>query len=205
MKNLTKCFLVILISVISFQINAQTTTRLKGGLNLATQSTEVGGDFKMNPGFHAGFAVDIPLADFLSLEPGLLFETKGTKYSTVEQGIPVEIKMHLFYVDMPLVLKGIYDFGNNKKVYVAFGGYFGVGLFGKIKASATYQGESETIKMTVPWGDGGYSRIDGGLEFGGGFELNKFLIGVSYDLGLANLEDAGTRNRVFKISIGFIY
>ena len=57
---------------------------------------------------------------------------------------------------------------------------------------------------------GGVKRFDAGLSFGTGVSINKVYIGVSYDLGLANIlndkqwgKDYKARNRNFAITVGY--
>ena len=69
MKNLTMISMIVFISLFCIQSNAQ-TIGLKAGLNLANMLEKddddtYSNDFSMNPGFHLGVTVDIPLNDFL--------------------------------------------------------------------------------------------------------------------------------------------
>lgn len=214
MKNLTKCVLLVLISMISFQVNAQ-SLRLKGGLNLANMmekddNNTYSDDYKMNLGFHVGFVYDIPLSDILSLEPGLLIETKGFKIKESFGGISIVGKLNLVYADIPVMLKAGYELSNGMKIYGALGPYVGVGLFGKIVAKAEGERETETVEWGSDENESMIKRLDFGLGFGGGIEVNQVLVGIGYDLGLANVSpytDGGAKakHRVLKISVGYIF
>ena len=51
-------------------------------------------------------------------------------------------------------------------------------------------------------------RLDMGLTFGGGVEINAIMLGISYDLGLANIssyqqDGATSKNKVLKFSVGY--
>lgn len=216
MKNLTKVLLIFFLSIFYYQINAQ-TFGIKGGLNLANMLDKdddetYSNDYSMNPGFHLGLTVDIPFNDFLSFEPGLLFTTKGMKYEDEILGADVTAKANLYYLDIPLSLKASHDLGGGLKMFGAVGPYVGLGLSGKLKGTVEYQGEKETEEEDIKWGsdedEDDLKRLDMGLTFGGGVEINSIMIGISYDLGLSNIaayQDYGStsKNRVLKFSVGY--
>lgn len=204
------------ISIICFQANAQ-TLGIKGGFNLANMHEKdddetYSDDYTMNPGFHAGLFAEFPINEFLSFEPGLLLTTKGMKYEDDILGINVKAKVNLYYLDIPLALKASHDIGGNAKIFGAVGPYVGIGLSGKVKATAEFMGEEETEVEDIEWGsdedEDDLRRLDYGLTFGAGVEVNPVLFGISYDLGLANIssyQDFGTstKNRVLKFSVGY--
>jgi len=208
--------MIVFISLFCLQSNAQ-TFGLKAGLNLSNMLEKddddtYSNDYKMNPGFHIGATVDVPINAFLSFEPGLLFTTKGMKYEDKIMGVDVKAKANLYYLDIPLTLKASHDLGGGLKMTGAVGPYVGFGLSGKLKATAEYQGNEETEEVDVKWGndedEDDLKRLDIGLTFGGGVEINSLTIGISYDLGLSNIsayQDYGTtnKNRVLKFSIGY--
>lgn len=216
MKILTKVLAILLISFLCYHSNAQ-TVGIKGGLNLANMlekddDATYSNDYSMNPGFHLGVTLDVPFNNFLSFEPGLLFTTKGMKYEDDFMGVDVTAKANLYYLDIPLALKASHDLGGGLRMFGTFGPYIGIGLSGKIKATAEYQGQKETEEVDVEWGNDEnedyLKRLDMGLTFGGGVEINSLMIGISYDLGLLNIsayQDEGTtsKNRVLKFSVGY--
>lgn len=216
MKNLTKVLTIFLITLFCYQANAQ-TFGIKGGLNLAKVFEKDDGetysnDYSMNPGFHLGLTVDVPFNDFLSFEPGLVFTTKGMKYEEEEMGFEIKAKANLYYLDIPLTIKASHDLGGGLKMFGAIGPYLGMGLDGKVKTTVKYLGEEETEEEDLKWGndkdEDDLKRLDMGLTFGGGVEINSILIGISYDLGLSNIsayQDYGTtsKNRVLKFSAGY--
>jgi opacity protein-like surface antigen len=216
MKNLTKISIIVLISLFSLNGNAQ-TFGLKAGLSLSNMLDKdddetYSKDYKMNPGFHLGATVEVPLNEFLSFESGLLFTTKGTKYEEEIMGADLKAKVNLSYLDIPLTLKAFHDLGGGLKMYGAVGPYVGVGIGGKVKGTIEYQGETETNEEEIKWGgdedEDDLKRLDMGLTFGGGVEINLITLGISYDLGLSNIssyQDYGStsKNRVLKFSVGY--
>jgi opacity protein-like surface antigen len=216
MKNLTKISIILLISMLGLKANAQ-TFGLKAGLNLSNMLDKddddtYSNDYKMNPGFHLGATVDVPLSNFLSFESGLLFTTKGTKSETEIMGADFKARVILSYLEIPLTIKATHDLGGGLKMYGAVGPYVGVGIGGKVKGTIEYQGETETNEEEIKWGgdedEDDLKRLDVGLTFGGGVEINSIMVGISYDLGLSNIsayQDEGTtgKNRVLKFSVGY--
>lgn len=75
-----------------------------------------------------------------------------------------------------------------------------VGLFGK----GTTKVGSEEEKHDIKFGDEGVNRFGFGLNFGGGVELNKFVLSVGYDLGLTEIaKDSKSYANAIKIGLGY--
>ena len=208
MKNTTKVLLIIMISMLSFQSYAQ-SFGVKGGLSLANMLIEdedetMSDEFSMKPGFHVGGFIDYSLSDFLSVEASLLLNTKGFKW---EDGDYI-MKFKLLYLDIPIALKASYNLSDNLTMYGAVGPYLGIGLSGK--AESEYDGETD--EENIEWGNNededDLKRFEFGATFGGGVEIGAIQVGISYDLGLANISsytDYGStiKNRVLKFSVGY--
>ena len=173
-------------------------------------------DFKMRPGFNIGATAEFPLSEMFSFETGLLLSTKGFNYSLEEtemgETIKLEWNTNLLYLDIPFLAKSSFDLGYDKKIYGTFGPYVGVGISGKSKIKATFEGETETDEETIEWGSdkesSDFKRLDFGLTIGAGVEINSVLIGLNYSLGLANISpntDNGNmiNNRVLGLSVGY--
>ena len=205
--------MIILISLFCLQSNAQ-TFGLKAGLNLSNmifKDDDVNYSNELNniPGFHIGAIVDMPLNEFLSFESGLLFTTKGFKIKEEEEEVVNSIKNKLYYLDIPLTIKASHDLCKGLKIFGTAGPYVGIGLSGKAKG--TIDGVSN--EKTTDWGNSDedtFKRLEWGLTFGGGVEINSIIIGVSYDLGLSNIsanQDNGTtiKNKVLKFSVGYMF
>jgi hypothetical protein len=154
---------------------------IRGGLNVADALLEGGGftvDTKARIGFQLGVAMEVPMSDNLYFNTAMLYSSKGLKVS--DGGI--EIKVPINYLEVPLNLEYKSDAGD-ASIFVEAGPYLGIGLSGKAESGGT----SESIE----WGsaDGELKRLDLGLNFGGGVEIDRFRIGINYGLGLTNLEN----------------
>jgi hypothetical protein len=214
MKNFTKFSMILLISLFCIQTNAQ-TFGLKAGLNLSNvlekdDDGTYSDDYKMNPGFHVGGAIDVPISEVFSFESGLLLTTKGFQIEEEDMGFILKGKANLYYLDIPLTLKASYALLEGVKIFGAVGPYVGIGLSGKTKVSYEFMGEEESQEENVEWGsdeENNLKRLDMGATFGGGIEINSIMLGISYDLGLANIspnQDNGRtiKNKVLKFSVG---
>ena len=129
-----------------------------------------------------------------------------------DMGFSLKAKINLYYLDIPLTLKASHEISEGLKLFGAVGPYVGIGLIGKTKVTFEFQGEEDTEVEDVKWGSNENSddvkRLDMGLTFGAGVEIKSIMLGISYDLGLANIssyQDNGAtrKNKVLKFSIGY--
>jgi hypothetical protein len=218
MKYLVKLFVVVIaFTMITDELLAQ-NFGLRGGLNLADMllKDEDGSvDTKIKPGFHIGATAEFPISEILSFEAGLLLSSKGFKISEeIEifgETYKLEQKFNLLYLDIPLAAKARFDVGG-VKIYSVFGPYVGMGLSGKDKLKVTRNGVTEEEEeRDIEWGSDDESdlkRLDFGLTMGAGVEINSIQIGLTYNLGLANIvpfQEFGEKikNRVLGISVGY--
>ena len=205
--------MIVFISLFCLQSNAQ-TFGLKAGLNLSNMifkddDVNYSNDLNNIPGFHIGAIVDMPFNDFLSFESGLLFTTKGYKYYEESEGYNYNVKVKLYYPDIPLTIKASHDLWKGLKMFGTAGPYVGVGLSGNVKGNV----EGNNNKENINWGSSDkdtFKRLEWGLTFGGGVEINSIIIGISYDLGLSNIssyQDNGVtaKNKVLKFSVGYMF
>jgi len=210
MRNIVKVLFICLLALISVQTFAQ-KIGIQGGINLANMLIKddegtYSDEFAMNLGYNGGVTVEFGFGDLISLEAGLMADTKGFKWETDMFGTPLTTKANLLYVDLPVLLKAGLSLGP-VRVFGAAGPYIGYGITGKIKAEAG--GESESLD--VEWGDADesdFKRMDYGAKFGVGAEAMGFTFGAYYALGLANISpttDGGSKvnNRVISISVGY--
>ncbi|MDD4373672.1 MAG: porin family protein [Bacteroidales bacterium] len=206
MKNLIK----LLILVFAFSAATETfaqTFGVKAGLNLSNMLVKnddhtFSDDYKMKPGFHVGVTAEFPFSDMVSFETGLLLSTKGFKESEGD----AKFNANLLYIDIPLTARTTFDVGG-AKIYGTFGPYLSMGLSGKYK----FEDGSESEEEDVKWGSGDeddLKRLDFGLTIGAGLALNAIEVGLSYNLGLANVastSDGGfkSNHRVIGVSVAY--
>ena len=166
---------------------------IKAGLNLSVLYVpNIASDLNMNPGFHAGPVFERPVSGNISLESGIFLTTKGMKNQ--EDFNEIESKMNLYYIEVPISAKGTVDLGNSK-IYGLIGPYFGIGVGGK--TTFNFHSPDGGQIVSKPFESKNIKRLDYGIALGGGVNLNNFLLGLGYDLGLANISnDEEYYNRV---------
>ncbi|WP_313268462.1 porin family protein [Sphingobacterium sp.] len=189
---------------------AQTSYGIKAGVNFAKIKESVKGfSYTSNAttSFYVTGYADMPIANNLSIQPGVSLQGKGNKINVkdLEQvtggslGIE-DSKSELMYIEVPVNFVYSIPTGNSGSVFLGAGPYAGVG----IHAKATRGNESDSGSFS----DAGLKTFDAGLNFLAGFKLtNGFLINGGYGLGLTNIvkgaEDGSAKNRVFSVGVGF--
>ena len=226
-KSLALIFFA-LITIVTFAQNnsklankkiAEISYVVKGGLNLSNMLIKDDDgtrreDTKNKTGFNFGITAEFPISKTVDFETGLLLSTKGFRISDkkINNGITYEDKgsVNLLYIDIPLTAKTYYNIGTSR-IYGVFGPYLGVGLSGKSKSESVSINGTESDEQDVNWGSGDsddIKRLDFGLTVGAGMEMNSVLIGLSYNLGLANISGVKDHvqkinNKVLGLSIGY--
>lgn len=193
-------FVVILFSVSSFYLNAQVTTSQIVGFNFSTMEMHENNESVATDGatgIHFGLLLPITIVDHFSIQPGVLFSSKGSTYFIDS----VDISISPIYLEIPVNLE--FDIGTDAfSIALLAGTYFSCGVGGnKIESGGEAKdifygsGESKDLKL-----------IDLGFNFGTGIKIKGFLISVRYGYGLTNLfpddsSDTVLNNRVIGISL----
>lgn len=134
---------------------------------------------KWQTGLNLGFVAGIPLSDTapIYLETGLSYIEKGGKKNLAGGK---KMTYDLNYLEIPIVAKYKYDIDSDLSIQPFFGGYFGVGVSGKIKNFEEREAQSS-------FRDTNFQRFDGGLRLGCGLAYDMFYCDLTYDIGLANI------------------
>ncbi len=221
---------LLLLSVISLNlIHAQkSSVFLKGGLNLANVSINESGnidDAKMLLSFHAGIQGDIPVASFLSIQPGLLLSGKGSKTQSgnTSDANYYRATTNPIYIEMPVNIVFKAPLEKDTKFFAGAGPYIAMGIAGKRKADGKifglgfsrndnieFSNDDPTTSGEEGAGFGIIKRFDYGFNGTAGFEGKNVLFSVNYGLGLAKLQsgdnsstDDNNKHRVLSFTIGF--
>jgi hypothetical protein len=177
-----KLMYLLLVSFILFttSVNAQVTEYgLKGGLNLSNMSIEDASDKTMKAGFHAGTFVKVPFTNALSIQPEFLFSTKGVKHSFSNIVAEGETNFNLNYIEVPINL--VYNLSEDFEFHL--GPY--VGYLANVNVDA-----NTNILNFLNIDTGGnidrdhFRKFDFGLTAGLNFNLQQFVFGFKYNLGL---------------------
>ncbi len=203
-------------AILGFQVQAQTVS-IRGGLSLANMLDRdnietYSSMYSNNVGWHLGMLVDFPLGGIASLETGVVLTTKGMKVEEEFFGIGIEARARMYYLDVPVLLKVTAPISGKVDFYATAGPYMGYGMSGNIEATLRFMGMEETESEDISFGNDKekdtFKPLEFGLSFGGGLQVNAFVIGMSYDLGLTNIsvyQKQGTtvKNRILKFSVGY--
>jgi hypothetical protein len=201
--------------------------KLKGGVNLANITKDNDGNVDDANGltsFHVGAILDVPLSDFLSLQPGLLYTGKGSKTQSGQQGSTFyyKAKSNPMYVELPVNFVGKIPLTSASHFFFGAGPYAAVGVGGKNKVEGTAVGiafnreedidfsdDDPTTSQEENAGYGKLKRFDYGFNVLTGVEFGKFSLGANYGYGLAkinsgasNREDDKNKHRVLSFSLG---
>ena len=115
---------------------------------------------------------DIPLF----LETGLSYTEKGGKKTLTGKQMTYDLN----YLEIPILVKYIYDIDGHFSVQPLFGGYLSYGISGKIKNFGERHAQDSFSDTT-------FKRFDGGLRIGCGVGYDLFYADLSYDIGLSNI------------------
>lgn len=219
MNKVVKSALVALVGVLGFNANAQDLgLTVKGGLNInsVSLSEEVKG-LESKVGFHIGAAYEIPVADIISIEAGVFFDTRGLKTKEERDLIitkrTTEGNTNLYSLNIPVTGKvriGVSDIN----IFLQAGPYANILLSGTEKREvSTFTKASNTTTNTsssedIEFGENKdvKDRFDYGLTFGGGVEFKKFVLSAGYDLGLRNFAESSegkVKFNAIKIGVGY--
>jgi len=206
MKRKTLILLLTSFSI-AYQISAQVQWGIKAGGNLSAMLLKDESGYvkvKMLPGFHLGGTADLALADKFSLQPALLFTSKGftmDKDGGAEYLYDVEkIKFTGYYIELPVNFIFKPQVGNGRMLlgagpYIAYGlgGHWkaeanGVSVKGKLKFVNDISGTDSSLSgnsRTVPY----IKPFDFGANILIGYEFSKHLyFHINGQLGLLDLD-----------------
>jgi len=153
---------------------------LRLGVDVATVNSDDqyldGGSAKtgLNVGMVIGFQI-APTSP-VYLETGLSYMEKGGKGMCNGS----KFTYSLDYLEMPFVLKYVYNFDRYASVQPFLGGYLGIGIAGKIKDFGERRAYSS-------YDNEGFKRVDAGIRVGCGLQYDFLYAELGYDFGLANV------------------
>lgn len=186
---------------------------IKAGVNFpkyVISSDNFQSEAKPTTNFHITGYLDAPLiGNFLSLQPAISLQGKGTKASGVFDFPGVvndeldKVSQNTMWLEIPVNLVAKFPTGGSSNLFVGAGPYAAFGLGGKNMYDGEEVGDfkfgnDKDLKGT----DFGVNVI-GGYQFGSGFMIHG-----GYGIGLSNLSttdvgNAKIQNRVWTVGIGF--
>lgn len=214
----SKFFILIVISTLSLTNTYAQEFSILGGANFSNMSSKYenvnfakDSDYSLRPGGHLAVMMDLKFGKVFSIEPGLMFITKGFKANAAIAEVPdYRLRFNTFYLDIPILAKFNWNPKENFRIYGGVGPVIGVGLFGKLKVQGSVE-QLGTQYPNLPRADrsvdfgGEVDRMDVGLMFTTGLNISKARIGVFYNQGIKSITNDMTtsRNRVFGVHVGY--
>lgn len=152
-------------------------------------------------GLDVGFTVGTRIAPRTPLffETGLSYTEKGGKGEYQNN----KFTYGLHYLELPLLLKYKYYADSELSIEPFVGGYLAVGVGGKIKDYGNRKAYSSFNDDQAS-----FKRFDGGLRLGCGLSYNMLYLGLSYDIGLANVghyDFEDTRTGSLNLNVGVTF
>lgn len=221
-----KLFLgLVLTTTVALSTKAQ--VYIQAGLNLANITKTTDGQTEKNnilPTFNVGILGRVKLASMFSLESGLLLTGHGSKAETYfTNGNYTKTKFNPIYLQVPLNAVVKIPLQNESNVFFNAGPYVAMGIGGKSTREDRYLGITSNATSSIQFSnddpftsqqdDAAYNklkRFDFGLNFGGGFQFQHFILKANYGLGLAKINSTQSNNtendknkyRTFSVSVG---
>jgi Outer membrane protein beta-barrel domain len=178
---------------------------IKGGINLANLYTSDVQDENLKVGVNAGFFAKLPIVKGISIQPELLYSSKGAKdtYNNFVQGSG-EYRFNLNYIETPLLM--VFNITPNFNVNGgAYAAYLASANVKDMKSDGTIEGVRELNAEN-------FHRLDYGLVGGLGVDVGNITFGARYSYGLAKIGQEGSlsgdltknsKNSVATLFIGF--
>jgi len=178
---------------------------IKGGVNLTNMYVDDVSDEHMKVGFNAGFFAKLPITKGFSIQPELLYSSKGAKetYNNFIQG-KGEYRFNLNYVELPVlaVINVAKNFNLQAGPYVAY----------LASANVKDMDNDGTIKNATDLNAENFNRFDYGVAGGFGIDISNFTLGARYNYGLKEIGKSGSlsgdltknsKNSAISLYIGF--
>ncbi len=179
---------------------------IKAGINIANMSVEGNDDDNLKMGLMLGVYNKIVLSEFFSVQPELMYSSKGLKISYDDEAfIEGESKFKLGYIDLPL--KFVYNLSEDFEFQ--FGPYIGFLL------SSSFENDGSLAGIDIDSEDDidrdNFNNWEFGLTGGLGFDFDPFIFGFNYNFGLSQVAKddepseillGDAKNRVIQVYAG---
>jgi len=156
----------------------------KGGINFSNLYNINVDDNNKRVGFNIGVFAKLPISKGVSIQPELLYTTKGSKlnYTNFTLGAG-EYRFNLNYLELPVL--AVFNLGKNFNLHL--GGYAAY----LTNTNVTDAKNDGTIDEIADLNASDFNRWDAGLVGGLGFDINKLTIGARYNYGLVDVGKTG--------------
>jgi hypothetical protein len=166
---------------------------LRLGVNSAVlNSDQAEMDMNARAGLAFGAVYGLQLANStpLWLEAGLMYSEKGGRTDILGE----KVTCRLTYLEVPVVIKYGFDVADDMYIEPFLGGYFALGVGGKIKEYRTRTSEDSFSRVNRP---------DAGIRLGCGIEYMMVYAEFGFEFGLANINKSNDFDSVRNQSLFF--
>lgn len=194
---------IITLSLLVFCIvgigNAEISIGFKGGVNLATINGDDWNDDDkvLKPGINLGVPIEIKVAKMFSIQPEVVFSSKGIKY-VEEYDYEFTAKeifvLQFYYLEAPVLFKFVIPAGRFfPNLYVAPTLSFRVAVDGyEIEEYGDEKDKYDFDSEDKEWMREEFNPIDFGITFGGGLGIEvgpgNIVFDARYTMGFFNVE-----------------
>jgi Outer membrane protein beta-barrel domain len=225
MKNIAKMVAsAIALFTTNIHVNAQVSIGGRFGVtanNVVAPALNNTLSFNQTYNYSAGVVAEIPLGNWLALQPELNYTTKGfgmdlsKDFKIFDINLPLGVKANtkLHYLEVPLLLKA--KFGNESvHGYVTAGPTLGYALAGRLVGTTSLLIDVKVYDSSINLNTNGFNRFEVGGLIGGGvaFETGtgQLFLDARYTRGLTQSYEIpviGTKvmNQGYGLSIGYLH
>lgn len=198
-----KLLFIAVLAVISTASFAQISWNVKAGVNMSNLNGIKDSDLKMKFGYQLGVGMEYTIDEMFSVQPSLLFITKGAKASNDY----AEASDNPMYLKLPVMGAARFNVSEGMNVVLNAGPYFAYGIGGKSKYKDK-EGDEPEEKEDLFGDKGSYKRFDFGLGIGAALEIEQFIISLDGSFGLTNIaknsgDGYSPKNMTFGLSLGY--
>ena len=158
---------------------------IKGGVNLTNMYVQDVSDENMKVGFNAGFFAKLPVTRGFSIQPELLYTSKGAKetYNNFIEG-EGEYRFNLNYIELPVL--AVFNVAKNFNLHAGpYISYLAAANIKDLKDDGTMD---EITELDAD----NFNRIDYGVAGGFGIDISNFTIGARYNYGFREIGKSGS-------------
>jgi hypothetical protein len=183
MKNTIKILgLMLLIS--AFQLNAQETKNgakfgIKGGLNFSNLYEDEVTDNNVLVGYQLGVFLKLPIVSFFSIQPEVLYTTKGAELTYDNAFATGTAKFTLNYIEVPVL--AVINLTDHINIHA--GPYFAFLVDQKVKN----QSNVTAFDFENTLNKDNFNSFDTGIALGVAVDVESFSFGARYNYGLQKI------------------
>ncbi|MFT3825396.1 MAG: porin family protein [Chitinophagaceae bacterium] len=158
---------------------------IKAGVNLSNLYVDDVKDENMKVGYNFGLYAKLPVAKGFSIQPELLYTSKGSKLAYDNAFGTGEYRFNLNYIEVPVL--AVLNLTPNFNLQL--GGYASYLTSANIK---NLDKDKDEISDVASLKTENFNRFDYGLVGGLGVDIQNFTIGARYNYGLREVGKSGS-------------